>query len=135
MEGGPPRDAQHTVLVADDEPSVRMTVRVHLERAGYCVVEAADGSEALSQATSGACQLVFLDVLMPEMNGWEVLRAIRENPATRGLPVVMLTVLSDNLDIATSWHFRADYHLAKPFDPHDVVTVASRLLAAEPSPE
>ena len=135
MAGGPPNDAQPTVLVADDEPSVRMTVRVHLERAGYDVVEAADGQQALSQATSGACELVLLDVLMPEMNGWEVLRAIRENPATKDLPVVMLTVLSDNLDIATSWNFRADYHLAKPFDPRDVVTVVGRLIAVEPSPE
>ena len=132
MDGGPDRETARTILVADDEASVRATVRSALGREGYAVIEAADGEEALAQATSGDCDLVLLDVLMPGMAGWEVLRAIRRNHATRELPVVMLTVLGSDQDIATGWQLGADWYMAKPFDPHDVVNVVKRLLTPEP---
>ena len=135
VESEAPASAGHTILIADDEEPIRKTVRIALEKEGHRVVEAADGHEALSQATSGACELVVLDVLMPGMTGWEVLRAIRESPATQKLPVIMLTRLDEDKDVAQGWQLGADYYIAKPFDPRDVVNVTNRLLMAEPAPE
>ncbi len=125
-----PEGNGRSVLVVDDEPNIRMTVRVALEREGYQVIEASQGREALAYVNEHRCDLVVLDVLMPEMTGWEVLKAIRENPRTKELPVIMLTKLDEDKHVAMGWQLGADYYISKPFDPRDVVNVANRLLVA-----
>jgi CheY-like chemotaxis protein/signal recognition particle receptor subunit beta len=129
--GGVQMDKRY-VLVVDADANIRMTVRVALEREGYEVREATQGREALACINEHRCDLMVLDVLMPEMTGWEVLKAVRENPQTKELPVIMLTKLDEDKHIAMGWQLGADYYVSKPFDPRDVVNVANRLLVAPP---
>ena len=86
------------ILVVDDEEEIRELCRVNLEFEGYAVVEAADGVEALEKARSERPDLIFLDVMMPRMDGWEVLRQLKEADDTSGIPVVLLTAKTGEED-------------------------------------
>ena len=105
------------VLIVDDEAGIRELCRVNLMLAGYDVIEAADGYQALEQAKSGKPDLIFLDVLMPGMSGWEVLSALRADEATAGIPVVMLTALNSEDDQIRGWEGGVVDYLTKPFNP------------------
>lgn len=109
--------ARGRVLVVDDEEGIRVLCRVNLEIAGYEVFEAADGVSAL--ATVGEIQpdLVFLDVMMPQMDGWDVLRRLKEDASTSSIPVVMLTARTSEADQIRAWGEGVLDYLAKPFDP------------------
>src|SRR5260370_18636960 len=86
------------LLVVDDEPDIALLCRINLEAAGYQVVTAGDGREALKLVTETIPDLVLLDVLMPDPDGLAVLAEIRQNPATAHVPVVMLTARADTSD-------------------------------------
>jgi DNA-binding response OmpR family regulator len=105
------------VLVVDDEEGIRVLCRVNLELAGYDVVEAGDGATALELARSEQPDLMFLDVMMPQMDGWDVLRRLKEDPATASIPVVMLTARTSEGDQIRAWGEGILDYLAKPFDP------------------
>jgi CheY-like chemotaxis protein len=85
--------AQHTVLICDDDPSIRVVVQTLLEQHDYCVLAAGSGKEAIQQATARQPDVILLDLLMPEMDGWETLAALRDRPETRETPVIILSVL------------------------------------------
>jgi hypothetical protein len=85
--------AQRTVLVCDDDPSVRMVLKTLLEQHGFRVLAAASGREAIQQALAWQPDALLLDLLMPEMDGWETLAALRERPSTREIPMIILSVL------------------------------------------
>ena len=108
------------ILVADDERSVRDLLVDILTDAGYVVVEAKDGSEAYDKTCGEMPDLVVLDVAMPTMDGFDVLRKLRENPETEGLPVVMLTVLPSSKGERPAWQLGARHYITKPFDPEHV---------------
>ncbi|MFQ6133059.1 MAG: PleD family two-component system response regulator, partial [Armatimonadota bacterium] len=112
-----------TVLVVDDEAPVRMAAAEALERAGFQVLQAADGKEALERVAEGGCDLVVLDVIMPEVGGWDVLRALRKDEATQELPVIMMTILDSDESVTTGWRMGADYYLTKPFSARDLVDI------------
>ena len=118
-------------MAIDDEEAIRYLVRENLELAGYEVIEAADGREGLDTAGREHPDLVILDVKMPALDGWEVLRALRADPQTRGIPVVMLTVLGDDRHVSRGWALGADFYLAKPFEPLELVAVVTRLLQGQ----
>jgi DNA-binding response OmpR family regulator len=103
--------------VADDEEGIRVLCRVNLELAGYEVVEAADGREALDIARALHPDVVFLDVMMPVIDGWEVLRTLKEDPATATIPVIMLTARTSEADQIRAWGEGVMQYLAKPFSP------------------
>jgi DNA-binding response OmpR family regulator len=105
------------VLIVDDEAGIRELCRVNLMLAGFDVIEAADGFQALEQAKSGRPDLIFLDVLMPGMSGWEVLSALRAEEATANIPVVMLTALNSEDDQIRGWEGGVVDYLTKPFNP------------------
>jgi DNA-binding response OmpR family regulator len=105
------------VLIVDDEAGIRELCRVNLALAGYEVVEAAHGAEALEAAKTHKPDLMFLDVLMPGMSGWEVLTALRADPATAAIPVVMLTALNSEDDQIRGWEGGVVEYLTKPFNP------------------
>ena len=111
------------ILVVDDEPGVREIIRTNLEWEGYEVIEARDGHEALQLVRSRRPDLIILDVMMPERNGWEVLRAIEADAALAGTPVVMLTVVVDEGAMIQGLEMGAVEYLAKPFSPRDLVNV------------
>jgi two-component system KDP operon response regulator KdpE len=105
------------ILVVDDEPGMIEILRINLEWEGYEVSEASNGLEGLEKTLTERPDLVILDVMMPEMDGWEVLERIETNPQTAGLPVIMLTVKSEESDIIYGLEKGAVEYVTKPFDP------------------
>ena len=87
------------ILAVDDERHIVRLVQVNLERAGYEVVTAFDGKDALEKVAAEQPDLVVLDVMMPYMDGFEVLQNLRKNPSTRELPVIMLTAKAQDADV------------------------------------
>ncbi len=114
-----------TVLVADDEPRLVDVVRMNLEVEGYRVVEAANGFEALGRLKEDLPDLVVLDVMMPEMDGFETLRRIRD---VSNVPVIMLTVRQEESDRIRGLEIGADDYLTKPFSPRELQTRIKALL-------
>jgi len=123
------------ILAVDDEKLIVLAIKANLVLEGYEVIEAYDGVEALQKIEEEKPDLVILDVMMPEMNGWEVLTRIRENPETANLPVVMLTALAQDRDVEEGTLRGADVYLTKPFEPEDLVLTVNRILEAVESGE
>jgi DNA-binding response OmpR family regulator len=117
------------VLVADDDPVVRSIVVMNLEEEGYQVLEAADGDEALSLARRAVPDLVVLDVMMPGLDGLDVLSILRGHPNTADIPVVLVTARSADRDILDGWKAGAAYYLTKPFDLDDLLRYVAISLA------
>lgn len=110
-----------TILVIDDEPGIVEIVRVNLAAEGYRVLVAYDGVAGLEAIRDEHPDLVILDVMMPHMSGWEVLRHIEADLATAGLPVIMLTVKASDLDVVRGLEQGAVEYITKPFDPIHLV--------------
>ena len=113
----PSAPAHGRILVVDDQQNNRDVLERHLARQGYTVECAPDGQRALAALTHGTYDLVLLDVRMPGLDGHEVLRRIKENPATRDVPVVMISAADELSTIAACIEGGADDFLPKPFDP------------------
>jgi DNA-binding response OmpR family regulator len=107
------------VLVVDDEPRIIRFVRINLEMEGFRVIEASDGLVALEQVREKMPDIVLLDVMMPEMDGFETLRMIRE---ISSVPVIMLTVRSSEEDKVRGLDLGADDYITKPFSPRELVS-------------
>jgi DNA-binding response OmpR family regulator len=108
------------VLVADDDPDILDLVRYRLERSGYEVATARDGLEAVRLAGELAPSLAVLDVMMPSLNGFEVTRRLREDPATREIPVILLTARAQESDVQEGFAAGADDYIRKPFSPREL---------------
>jgi two-component system alkaline phosphatase synthesis response regulator PhoP/two-component system response regulator VicR len=115
------------ILAVDDERHIVRLVQVNLERQGYDVVTAFDGKEALEKIAAENPDLVVLDVMMPYMDGFEVLQTIRKNPETRELPVIMLTAKAQDADVFRGWQQGVDCYLTKPFNPMELITFVRRI--------
>jgi DNA-binding response OmpR family regulator len=111
------------ILVVDDEEHVVAAIVTNLQLEGYEVIPAYNGAEALELVREEKPDLVVLDVMMPEMSGWEVLQNLKNNPATENLPVIMLTALSQDRDIERGWELEANAYLTKPFDPAKLIRI------------
>ena len=120
--------AAYRILTVDDDEAIRLLVRENLELCEFEVVEAASGREALQVIAAAPPDLIILDVRMPPPDGWDVLRILRGHPETEALPVVMLTVLADDTNVARGWDIGADFYLSKPFEPGELLSVVKRLL-------
>ena len=116
------------VLIADDDEDILQLLSFRLERAGYEVVVARDGNEALRLALDLQPAVAILDVMMPELDGFEVTRELRRNPATSTTPVILLTARAQASDIARGMAAGADDYVKKPFDARDLVERVDRLL-------
>jgi DNA-binding response OmpR family regulator len=110
----------HTVLIADDDVDVLELVAFRLERAGYGVIQARDGEEALNAAVEHRPALAVLDVMMPKMTGYEVVRALREREETRRMPVILLTARVQEADVSRGFEAGADDYIKKPFSPQEL---------------
>jgi two-component system KDP operon response regulator KdpE len=111
------------ILVVDDEPRMRRFMRMNLDLEGYRVIEANNGMEAVDRVREDLPDLVLLDVMMPEMDGFEALRLIRK---TSSVPIIMLTVKGDEEDRVRGLELGADDYVTKPFSPREL---ASRIKA------
>ena len=114
-----------TILVVDDEPTLRETLVEGLEDEGFRVVSAANGRDALSQFRSASPDLVLLDLMLPELNGIEVCRAIR---AESGVPILMLTARDSELDKVVGLELGADDYVTKPFSLRELLARVRALL-------
>ena len=108
------------VLVADDDPDILDLVRYRLERSGYAVATATDGTEAVQLAGELQPALAVLDVMMPALNGFEVTRALRDDPETARIPVILLTAKAQEEDVQEGFASGADDYLRKPFSPREL---------------
>jgi DNA-binding response OmpR family regulator len=108
------------VLVADDDPDILTLVGFRLERAGYEVLPARDGEEALALALERQPDLAILDVMMPKLDGYEVTQRLRSNRATSGMPVILLTARVQEADITRGFEAGADDYIKKPFSPQEL---------------
>ena len=116
------------ILVADDHADVRFMVESVLRRSGFDVELAADGEEALTRARERLPELVVLDILMPQMSGLEVLVQLRGSPATRAIPVILLTAKSLGAEATAAFDLGADYYIAKPFEAEQLLSGIRALL-------
>ena len=121
------------VLVVDDEARMRRFIRMNMELEGYQIIEADNGVAALEQIRQHTPDLVIMDVMMPEMDGFETLKLLREIST---VPVILLTVKSDEEDIIQGLGLGADDYITKPFSPRELISrVAAVLRRAEwPAP-
>src|SRR5712692_1906867 len=104
------------VLVVDDNPQNVLLIRGQLEREGYVVDSALTGQEGLDSALAQPPDLILLDIMMPGLNGYQVCQLLRENEATRAVPVIVLTSLSEKSDKMQAYESGADDFLSKPVD-------------------
>ena len=116
------------VLVAEDSSTIRRLVTARLKADGYEVVEAADGEEALRLAREGVPDLLVLDKVMPKLDGFEVIRALRDDRRTSGIPIVMLTERTSEEDVLGGLSLGVDDYMPKPFSPHELSARVKRAL-------
>jgi DNA-binding response OmpR family regulator len=116
------------VLVADDDPDILQLVALRLGRAGYEIVQATDGEEALRLAQERKPDLAVLDVMMPKLTGYEVTRKLREEEETRSLPVILLTARVHEADVSSGFGVGADDYITKPFSPDELRTRVEAIL-------
>ena len=110
-----------TVLVVDDDPVIVRLLEVNFEMEGYAVITAGDGEEALARANSDGPDVIVCDIMMPKMNGLEVVERLRAEEATRGLPVILLSAKAQASEIQRGLDAGADDYVTKPFDPLELV--------------
>jgi DNA-binding response OmpR family regulator len=117
--------AKETILVVDDEANIIELAKMYLQNEGYIVESARDGQEALTKIKSLQPALVVLDLMLPEMDGWEVCRKVR---AGSNVPIIMLTARSDDVDKIVGLELGADDYLTKPFNPRELVARVKAVL-------
>jgi two-component system alkaline phosphatase synthesis response regulator PhoP len=117
--------AKQTMLVVDDEKHIIDLARMYLEREGYVVEEALDGADALTKIQTLNPALLVLDLMLPEVDGWEVCRRVR---AHSDIPIIMLTARSEDVDKIVGLELGADDYLTKPFNPRELVARVKAIL-------
>ena len=122
------------VLVCDDEPYIVESVSYVVRKAGYEVVVAEDGLEALNAVKREKPDLVFLDIMMPKISGYEVCRQVKEDPATRAAYIVMLTARGQEEDERRALDMGADEFMTKPFSPRKMRAKLDEILG-QPGPK
>lgn len=118
------------ILICDDDPLLVDLLEYRLAGRGYSVTVAEDGGKALRRLQDMRPDAVLLDAMMPVVDGYEVLRKIRENPETAHVPVIMLTARKQEQDIVAALELGANDYLVKPFIPEELVARLARLLEA-----
>ncbi|HRZ36124.1 MAG TPA: response regulator transcription factor [Candidatus Paceibacterota bacterium] len=116
------------ILVVDDEPDALELVEFNLRQAGHEVTGAEDGAEALEKARASMPDLIVLDVMLPEMSGIEVCKVLRRDPATAGIPIIMLTAKASEIDRVLGLELGADDYVTKPFSPRELVLRVKNVL-------
>ncbi|HEY0072359.1 MAG TPA: response regulator transcription factor [Chloroflexia bacterium] len=116
---------EKTILVADDEPNIVELVKLYLGNEGFVIEQASNGRQALERYRATGPALVVLDLMLPEVDGWEVCRQIRREGDT---PIIMLTARSDDIDKIVGLELGADDYLTKPFNPRELVARVKAVL-------
>jgi EAL domain-containing protein (putative c-di-GMP-specific phosphodiesterase class I)/DNA-binding response OmpR family regulator len=120
--------ASEKILIVDDDEDVLLIVQTILDNAGYTAVLARNGREGVEKAIEVKPDLILLDVMMPELSGWEVCTTLKSSPETRPIPIAMLTVKSEIRDLITGMQVGADDYITKPFTRKKLLSTVRRLL-------
>jgi DNA-binding response OmpR family regulator len=123
------------ILVVDDEPEAIELIEFNLKQAGFDVVPAADGAEALKKARAAPPSLILLDLMLPEVDGLEVCKILRRDPATARIPIVMVTAKAAEIDRVLGLELGADDYITKPFSPRELVLRIKKILQRSGAPE
>jgi DNA-binding response OmpR family regulator len=123
------------ILVVDDEPEAVELIEFNLKQSGYTVSTAGDGAEALKKARSQVPDLIVLDVMLPEMDGFEICKALRLDAATTRVPIVMLTAKAAEIDRVLGLELGADDYLTKPFSTRELLLRIKKILSRGQAPE
>jgi len=128
--------AGQTVLIVDDEPNIIELARMYLEQAGFTVAAASDGAAALERIFADMPDFIVLDLMLPEVDGWEVCKRVRARSET---PILMLTARDDDVDKIVGLELGADDYMTKPFNPRELVAriraILRRMSASQPADE
>ncbi len=120
--------SKRTIMVVDDNPDIVTIVKTLLEGKGFKVRSAYSGLEFFNLLTKNKPTLIILDIMMPQMDGMEVLVRLRRNPSTSSVPVILLTGKVNDEDVYRGYNFGADYYVKKPFDTFNLLTGINILL-------
>jgi DNA-binding response OmpR family regulator len=120
---------QASILVVDDDPEIVTMLNTRLTKRGYKVATAGDGHKAIEIAKREKPDVVLLDVMMPGKSGWEVARALKQDPVTAGVKIVMVTAIGEKTNEITAPIYGADAHVDKPFEFEKLEKVIAGLLA------
>ncbi|AFZ27391.1 response regulator containing a CheY-like receiver domain and an HTH DNA-binding domain [Cylindrospermum stagnale PCC 7417] len=118
-----------TILVVDDDLGTRLSISDYLELSGYSVITADDGQEALAMVEEYHPDLIVTDIVMPRMNGYELVRRVRQQPAFRLLPVILLTARTKTQERILGYQSGCDLYLPKPFELEELAAAIRNLLA------
>lgn len=118
------------VLIAEDEKNIVESLSFILKREGYEVSAIFDGAQVIDAVTANPPDIVILDVMLPQTNGFEILKQLRGTPQIAGLPVIVITAKGQSQDRATAANLGADVFLSKPFSNKDIVAEVKRLTAS-----
>jgi len=114
--------ARETILVVEDDENIQQLVGYNLAKAGFLVLHADNGEQALAMVKKEKPDLVLLDVMLPGLDGFAVCKALRKDPKTAGLPVIILTARSEENDVAAGLDLGADDYVTKPFSPKILIS-------------
>ena len=117
-----------TILVVDDDPGTRLAISDYLEMSGYSVITAADGQQALEMVELYRPHLMLTDIVMPRMNGYQLVRSVRQHPSLRLLPVIFLTERNKTEERIQGYQSGADLYLPKPFELQELGAAIRNLL-------
>jgi DNA-binding response OmpR family regulator len=127
--------AQHKILIVEDEPDIREVMEFNLTREGFAVATAGDGAEGFRLAREKRFDLVLLDLMLPEMDGLEICRRLREAEESRTLPIIMVSAKGEESDVVLGLGLGADDYVAKPFSPRELVARVRAVLRRRHAPE
>ncbi len=117
-----------TILIVDDEPNIVISIKYLMKHAGYEVVTAYDGQQALDYLAESSPALMILDVMMPNKNGFEVCEEVRGDSRFADMPILMLTAKGSEAEMNKGFSLGADAYISKPFSTHDLVERVKSLL-------
>jgi DNA-binding response OmpR family regulator len=127
---------QKRVVCVEDEPAMIDLIRLILSRKGYHVVGAMGGREGLEAIQREKPDVVLLDLMMPDMDGWEVYQKMKANDLTKNIPVIVVTAKAQSIDKVLGLHIaKVDDYITKPFGPQDLIESVEKVLARRTNPD
>jgi two-component system phosphate regulon response regulator PhoB len=123
------------ILVVEDEEDIVDLIEYHLKQSGFSVITALDGPSGLERAKKEHPSLIILDLMLPEMDGKDICRALKSNPLTQSTPILMLTAKSEELDRVVGFELGADDYVTKPFSPRELVLRVKAILRRKEEPQ
>lgn len=127
-----PVDPAPVVLVVDDDPVILRLLTVTFEMEGFTVLSASDGQEGIDTALAKSPDAVITDIMMPKVDGLDVLATLKGHEATAGTPVILLSARAQTADVRKGLDAGADDYVTKPFEPFDLIDLVNKLLDRHP---